>query len=130
MKKDTDNFKEVLERIQETFQKAEHNVAKAFKDLTERLVETQSEAKKRFDEVLALLTTKELVERLPLDEAKAKVAAVRQDFESRFEESTELLWEKLGLASKADVLELTKKLSAVSKRLKELEAKRPAAQRN
>jgi polyhydroxyalkanoate synthesis regulator phasin len=130
MKKDGDNFKEVIERIQDTFQKAEHSVARAFKDLTERLVETQSEAKKRFDELLSLLTTKELVERLPLDEAKAKVAAVRQDFESKFEESTELLWEKLGLATKADVLDLTKKLSSLSKRLKELEAKRPATQRN
>jgi len=127
-KKENDNFKEILDRLQDTFKQAELNVAKAFKDLGERLVDTQQEAKKRVDDVLATLKKKDLAE--PVEDALAKVAAVREDFEERFGHSTELLWEKLGLASKADIADLTKKLAQLTKRLAALEGKKPVRARS
>jgi hypothetical protein len=126
------SVKEVIERLQETFTRAEQNVAKALKDVSERLAETQVEAKRKVEELLGHLSAKELKEltaRLP-DESLSALKSFREDFETRFEEGTSAFFGLLGLASKAEVEDLNRKLVQLSRRLKELEgAKKPARAR-
>jgi hypothetical protein len=61
-------------------------------------------------------------------EALTKVLALRDELAEKLD--PEALWSALGLATKNDVAELTRKLNTVSKRLKDLEGgKRPASKR-
>lgn len=124
--KKEDGIKELIERAQETLHEAELNVLKAFKDLSERVQATQAEARKKVDEVLENWPAKAVFDKLTdRAEIEAKVSGLRDGFETRFEEGTEAFWSRLGLATKADVQDVSRKLVTLSKRVKELESAGP-----
>jgi polyhydroxyalkanoate synthesis regulator phasin len=117
-----DGLKEFLERAQETFREAEENVLKAFKDLGERMASTQAEARKKVEELVANWPAKDLFDQFSdREHLEAKVNEVRHGLEHRLEEGTEAFWARLGLATKGDLQDIGRKLSALSKRVKELE---------
>lgn len=130
-KKKEDGFKELIERAQETLHEAELNVLKAFKDLSERVQATQADARKKIDEVLENWPAKAVFDKLSeragseRAEIEAKVSDLREGWENRFEEGTEAFWSRLGLATKADVQDVSRKLATLSKRFKELESAGP-----
>jgi len=123
-KKELDTLKELFDRVQETYHQAEKNALKAFNHLATRFYGTQAEAKKRVDEVLTHLTAKDLTSRLQIEEALHKLASVRHDVETRVEEGTEHLLAKIGIATKADIEQVNRKIVAVNRKLKQLETKR------
>ena len=120
-KKETNQLKEVLERVQGTLKDAEETVVASFKDAGERLQGAQTEAKKRIEAALESFSGPELTDRLALNEALADLKA---GFENRIEVSGELLWAKLGLATKADVDALSRKVAALTRKLNALETKK------
>ncbi len=116
----------VQEAVQESLKKAEQNLQRSLKEIGERFNEAQAEAKKRLDEVVAALDASDLAA-LPQD-ALHKVSALREELAERL--GPEALWSALGLATKSDFQELSRKVNSLSKRVKELEGnKRPAQKR-
>lgn len=123
-KKETNQLKDALDKVTETLRDAEEQVSASLKDVGERLQATQAQAKKRVDALLETLNPEDLTERLAFN---AALSDLKEGFGSRLEESQELLWAKLGLATKSDIASINKKLAALTKKLAALEtAKKPS----
>lgn len=116
-KKEQDGVKELVEKVQQSFKTAEEAFQKTVKELSERLADAQGEAKKRLDEVLALVQGKDFQELQ--EDALAKVVALRDEVEGRLDR--EAFWSAIGLATKSDLDAANKKIAALSRRVKELE---------
>jgi polyhydroxyalkanoate synthesis regulator phasin len=112
-----DGVKELVEKVQHSFKTAEEAFQKTVKELSERLTDAQGEAKKRLDEVLALVQGKDFAELQ--EDALARVVALREEVEGRLDR--EAFWSAIGLATKSDLDAANKKIAALSRRVKELE---------
>jgi len=114
-------MKKMFGQIQHTFQDAEKTVLGLFHELSGKMGYVQDETKKKIDSLLVGIakSSKDSM----VDGARAKVAMMRQDFEIKVEESTELLWDRLGLATKDDIDHVLRKVVEINKRLKEVETK-------
>lgn len=116
--KETSQLQDALDKVTETLRDAEESVTAGLKEVGERLHATQVEAKRRVDSLLESFNTEDLSERLDL---KTNLDDLKAGFENRLENSQELLWAKLGLATKADLDATNRKLAALTKKLAALE---------
>lgn len=116
--KENSQLQDALDKVSETLRDAEESVTAGLKEVGERLHATQVEAKRRVDSMLESFNTEDLTERLDL---KANLDDLKAGFENRLENSQELLWAKLGLATKADLDATNRKLAALTKKLAALE---------
>jgi polyphosphate kinase 2 (PPK2 family) len=122
-KEQHDGVKELVEKVQHSFKTAEEAFQKTVKELSERLTDAQEEAKKRLDEVLALVQGKDFAGLQ--EDALARVHALREEVEGRLDR--EAFWTALGLATKTDLDKANKKIATLTRRVSELEGgKKPA----
>lgn len=120
-----EGVKELVEKVQASFKTAEESLAKTLKELSERLADAQQDAKKRLDEVLALVQGKDLQDLQ--DDALARVQALREEVEGKLDPAA--LFAALGLATKQDVANANKKIAALTKRVNELEGSKKPSRR-
>ncbi len=116
---------ELVEKVQASFKSAEETFAETLKELTLRLTAAQHDAKKRLDEVLALVQRKDFSDLQ--EDALARVHALREEVEGKLD--PQALFAALGLATKADVDAANRKIATLQKRVKELEGNKPRARR-
>jgi replicative DNA helicase len=126
-KQSEDSVKVRLERVQEAVQeslkKAEQNLQRSLKEIGEKFAEAQAEAKKRLDEVVEAVEESDFASQA--QDALQRAKTLRDDLAEKI--GPEALWGALGLATKSDLQDLSRKLNALSKKVKELEGgKRPA----